>query len=112
MSHSEYEQLAAGYVLGTLEPDDEHAFQQHLSGCSVCEANVRELEAVVGELAYAAPPGDPPDTLGAGVGREIPPEATPRPSTPAAAPGPPAGSGVRRLRLLPALAAAAAILLV
>ena len=32
MSHSEYEELAAGYVLGALEPDDEHLFQQHLSG--------------------------------------------------------------------------------
>jgi anti-sigma-K factor RskA len=112
MSHSEYEELAAGYVLGALEPDDEHAFQQHLSGCSVCEANVRELEAVVGELAYAAPPVDPPDTLWAGIRREIRPEAARRTSIPAAAPGPPAGSGVRRLRLLPALAAAAAILLV
>jgi anti-sigma-K factor RskA len=112
MSHSEYEELAAGYVLGALEPDDEHAFQQHLSGCSVCEANVRELEAVVGELAYAAPPVDPPDTLWAGIRREIRPEAARRTSIPAAAPGPPSGAGVRRLRLLPALAAAAAILLV
>jgi len=84
MSHSEYEELAAGYV----------------------------LEAVVGELAYAAPPVDPPDTLWAGIRREIRPEAARRTSIPAAAPGPPAGAGVRRLRLLPALAAAAAILLV
>ena len=60
MSHSEYEELAAGYVLGALEPDDEHVFQQHLGGCPVCEANVRELEAVVGELAYAAPPRSGP----------------------------------------------------
>ena len=112
MSHSEYEELAAGYVLGALEPDDEHLFQQHLSGCSVCEANVRELEAVVGGLAYAAPPVDPPDTLWAGIRREIRPEAARRTSIPAAAPGPPSGAGLRRPRLLPALAAAAAILLV
>ena len=26
MNHAELEQLAAGYVLGALEPDDEHAF--------------------------------------------------------------------------------------
>jgi anti-sigma-K factor RskA len=110
MSHSEYEELAAGYVLGALEPDDEHVFQQHLGGCPVCEANVRELEAVVGELAYAVPPVDPPDTLWAGIRREIRPEAARRPAIPGAAPGPPAGA--RRLRLLPALAAAAAILLV
>jgi anti-sigma-K factor RskA len=109
MSHSEFEELAAGYVLGALEPDDEHAFQQHLGGCPVCEANVRELEAVVGELAHAVPPVDPPDTLWAGIRREVRPEAARRTAIPAA-PGPPAGA--RRLRLLPALAAAAAILLV
>jgi anti-sigma-K factor RskA len=109
MSHSEYEELAAGYVLGALEPDDEHVFQQHLGGCPVCEANVRELEAVVGELAYAVPPVDPPDTLWAGIRREIGPEAVRRPAVPEP-PGPPAGP--RRLRVLPALAAAAAILLV
>ena len=112
MSHSEYEELAAGYVLGALEPDDEHVFQQHLGGCPVCEANVRELEAVVGELAYTVPPLDPPDTLWAGIRREIGPEAARRPAIPGAAPGPPAGAGARRLRLLPALASAAAILLV
>jgi anti-sigma-K factor RskA len=112
MSHSQYEELAAGYVLGALEPDDEHVFQQHLGGCPVCEANVRELEAVVGELAYTVPPLDPPDTLWAGIRREIGPEAASRPAIPGAAPGPPVGAGARRLRVLPALAAAAAILLV
>jgi hypothetical protein len=111
MSHSEYEELAAGYVLGALEPDDEHVFQQHLDGCPVCEANVRELEAVVGELAYTVPPLDPPDTLWAGIRREIRPQAARRPAIPGA-PEPSAGAGARRLRVLPALAAAAAILLV
>jgi anti-sigma-K factor RskA len=110
MSHAEYEELAAGYVLGALEPDDEHVFQQHLSGCPVCEATVRELEAVVGELAYAVPPVDPPDTLWAGIRREIRPEAARRGALPAVAPG--TGTGGRGLRLLPGLAAAAAILLV
>jgi anti-sigma-K factor RskA len=107
MSHSEFEELAAGYVLGALEPDDEHDFRRHLGGCATCEANVRELEAVVGELAYAAPPVDPPDTLWAGIRREIEPEAARRAATPAAAPRRRASR-----RLLPGLAAAAAILLV
>jgi anti-sigma-K factor RskA len=107
MSHSEFEELAAGYVLGALEPDDEHDFRRHLDGCATCEANVRELEAVVGELAYAAPPVDPPDTLWAGIRREIEPEAAPRGATPGAAPRRRASR-----RLLPGLAAAAAILLV
>jgi anti-sigma-K factor RskA len=107
MSHSEFEELAAGYVLGALEPDDEHDFRRHLDGCATCEANVRELEAVVGELAYAAPPVDPPDTLWAGIRREIEPEAPRRDATPGAAPRRRASR-----RLLPGLAAAAAILLV
>jgi anti-sigma-K factor RskA len=79
MNHSEYEQLAAGYVLGALEPDDEHVFQRHLGGCSECEANVRDLEEVVGTLAYAAPPVDPPETLWASIQREVRREARPEP---------------------------------
>jgi len=98
-------------VLGALEPDDEHVFQQHLGGCPVCEANVRELEAVAGELAYAAPPFDPPDTLWAGIRRQVRPEAARRPAIPPV-PASGVGTGGRRLRLLPALATAAAILLV
>jgi anti-sigma-K factor RskA len=109
MSHGELEELAAGYVLGALEPDDEHVFRRHLDGCAVCEANVRELETVVGELAYAAPPADPPDTLWAGIRREVAPEAVRRPRVPAAAPGRAARAGRRGPRLLPGLAAAAAI---
>ena len=131
MSHSELEELAAGYVLGALEPDDEHAFQRHLEGCPTCQATVRELEAVVGELAYSAPPADPPDTVWAGIRRQIKPEAARRgavggPAGTAAGQGGPGRSGPetapggrpgtagagRRLRLLPGLAAAAAILLV
>jgi anti-sigma-K factor RskA len=107
MSHNEFEELAAGYVLGALEPDDEQYFRQHLGGCATCEANVRELEAVVGELAYAAPPVNPPETLWAGIRREIEPQAARRVATPGVAPRRRAGR-----RLLPGLAAAAAILIV
>jgi anti-sigma-K factor RskA len=113
MTHGEYEELAAGYVLGALEPDDEHLFQRHLDGCPVCKANVRELEAVAGELAYAVPTVEPPDTVWAGIRREIRPETARRPAVPRpATPGTGAGRRRRGLRLLPGLAAAAAILLV
>jgi anti-sigma-K factor RskA len=104
MNHSEYEELAAGYVLGALEPDDEHVFQRHLDGCPICEANVRELEAVVGRLAYSAPAVEPPGTVWAGIRREIRSDAV-RPSPISRARG---GS----TRLLAGLAAAAAILAV
>jgi anti-sigma-K factor RskA len=102
MNHSEYEQLAAGYVLGALEPDDEHVFQRHLGGCPECEANVRDLEEVVGTLAYTAPPVDPPETLWASIQREIRPEQR-------RVPPPPARSRRRVSPLVARLAAAAAI---
>jgi hypothetical protein len=78
MSHAEYEQLAAGYVLGALEPDDEHLFRRHLDGCVICEASVRDLEEVAGALAYAAPPVEPPATLRASIRRQVGETARPR----------------------------------
>jgi anti-sigma-K factor RskA len=110
MNHSEYEQLAAGYVLGALEPDDEHVFQRHLGGCSECEANVRDLEEVVGTLAYAAPPVDPPETLWASIQREIRPEQ--RRVQPQPQPQPRTVRPRRWAPLVARLAAAAAIVAV
>jgi len=90
MTHTDFEQLAAGYVLGALEPDDENAFQRHLEGCTVCEASVRELEAVVGKLAYSATPVEPPPSLRAAIQREVAAAARPRGVR---ATGPAAGAG-------------------
>jgi anti-sigma-K factor RskA len=113
VNHSDFEQLAAGYVLGALEPADEHAFQRHLDGCAQCEASVRELEEVVGELAYAAPPVDPPATLWASIRREVRPERRRPQPRPAGAEAWPSGVQRRPRRavrpLLARLAAAAAI---
>ena len=93
MNHSDYEQLAAGYVLGALEPDDEHVFQQHLGGCPQCEASVRELEEVVGELVRLAPdearpvakptPPRSPEPRPAVAAVTTPAGPRPRPSAPA-----------------------------
>ena len=71
MSHIEFEQLTAGFVLGALEPDDEHAFTDHLAGCPTCQAGVRELELVVGELPQAVPVAHPPRSLRLGLRRRI-----------------------------------------
>ncbi len=71
LSHAEYEQLAAGYVLGALEPDDEHAFSRHLSGCATCQATVRALEGAAASLAAAVPPVEPPATLRASIRRKV-----------------------------------------
>jgi anti-sigma-K factor RskA len=120
VNHSEFEQLAAGYVLGALEPDDEHLFQRHLGGCAICEASVHELEDVVGKLAYSVPPVQPPETLWASIRREISsapaPAQTPAP-VPAEAEVPPSLAPRREARrrgspLLARLAVAAAIVAV
>jgi anti-sigma-K factor RskA len=71
MSHADLEQLAAGYVLGALEPDDEQAFSRHLNDCQLCQAEVGELESVVGELAYAVPQVEPPKALRNAIRREV-----------------------------------------
>ena len=71
MSHAELEQLAAGYVLGSLEPDDEHEFIAHLDTCLLCRSQVAGLEGVVGELAFAAPRVAPPRGLRASLRRQI-----------------------------------------
>ena len=44
MSHSEYEELAAGYVLGALEPDDEHRTS---SRCWIAAATRTAISGVV-----------------------------------------------------------------
>jgi anti-sigma-K factor RskA len=63
LSHSDYEQLAAGFALGALEPDDEQEFQRHLEGCPSCRVSVREHDELVASLALAAPRVIPPSAL-------------------------------------------------
>jgi len=53
--HDEFEELAVGWALHALEPDDEELFSTHVVGCSRCGRLVDETTATVGELAYAAP---------------------------------------------------------
>jgi anti-sigma-K factor RskA len=71
MSHADLEQLAAGWVLGALEPDDEDEFRRHLDACLLCHAEVAELEAVVAELGFAVPKVTPPRGLRAALRRRI-----------------------------------------
>lgn len=71
MSHAELEQLAAGYVMGALEPDDEHVFAEHLTGCPVCQTAVGQLEGVVGQLARSVPQTEPPRAVRTALRRKV-----------------------------------------
>jgi anti-sigma-K factor RskA len=63
LDHDELNGRAAGYVLGTLDPAEYAEFRAHVSECADCASAVSSLLPVVGALAYAAPPADPPEAL-------------------------------------------------
>ena len=54
-THEELKANAAGYVLGSLDPEEGRAFEAHLAGCVECSAEVASLRPVVGALATAVP---------------------------------------------------------
>src|SRR5919198_96916 len=57
----ELEGQAALYALGALDAEEARAFESHLAeGCAACEAELREFQGVVADLAYAAPAAEPP----------------------------------------------------
>lgn len=65
MSHTTVDEEAAGraalYALGALEGDEAREFEEHLAaGCAACAAELREFEAVAGDLGLAAPEAEPP----------------------------------------------------
>lgn len=48
--HEQWDELAAGYALHGLAPDEEVAFVDHLETCSVCAASLKEHELVAAQL--------------------------------------------------------------
>lgn len=54
-THEELKANAAGYVLGSLDPEERRAFEAHVAGCAECAAEVASLRPVVGALATAVP---------------------------------------------------------
>ncbi|MBV9924678.1 MAG: cupin domain-containing protein [Acidobacteria bacterium] len=59
------EEAAAGqaalYALGALDSEEAREFEEHLAaGCLSCAAELREYEAVAGQLGLAAPEAEPP----------------------------------------------------
>ena len=95
--HDRIEELLAGYVLRSLSGEDareaDRLLSEHVPSCVPCRATLRDLQALMGELALAADPIAPPEMLLPRVHREM---------------GPPA----RRRRPLVAAAAAASIVAV
>ena len=61
--HDQRREQAALYVLGTLPPAERATFEEHLSTCAECGADVRALAPVATALAQAVPQAVPPPQL-------------------------------------------------
>ena len=87
MTCDEARDLAAGFVLGALDPAEMAAVRDHLSTCVEPHPEFDELGGVVPYLADALEPVEPPATLGARVLAAVAADAAQGGST-AAAPAP------------------------
>ena len=63
MTSHEWQEQAAPYALGILSSEERRAFEEHLSGCAACRADVQAYAEVVAALAHAAPTAEPPPAL-------------------------------------------------
>ena len=65
--HGKYEQLAAGFALSALEPEEELAFRGHLTTCERCADALLEHSTTLGHLAFAATSDEPPASVLEGI---------------------------------------------
>ena len=61
--HEAFDELAVGWALHALEPEDEELFAAHLPTCPRCRQTVGETADVMGALAGDLPPVAPPERL-------------------------------------------------
>src|SRR5579871_3204927 len=106
--HQRYDELAAGYALHALEPDEESQLAAHAAGCARCQAALAEYAATTAALTELAPAVRPRPDLGRDIlaaARRTPQEASTasparppaavRPADPAAPLAPDRGHGAR-----------------
>lgn len=94
--HLPFEELAVGHALSALEPEESERFAAHLRACARCERAVTEHTETLAQLAYAAPPVEPPPSLLEGIRAGVR-EGGRRETAPAAA-APPTDLAERRNR--------------
>lgn len=92
--HARFDELAAGYALGALEPEDEGRFRSHASQCDRCRQALTEYAAVTAALAETAPHVGPDPRLRARIlaaaasSPQQPDESAPQPAGRGASTGP------------------------
>jgi hypothetical protein len=61
--HAPFDELAVGWTLHALEPEDESLFVAHLAGCERCAVTVAETRDVMSEMATDLPQAEPSEGL-------------------------------------------------
>jgi hypothetical protein len=61
--HESYDELAVGWALHALEPEDEAVFGLHLPDCARCARTVAETSEVMAAMAADLPPAEPSGAL-------------------------------------------------
>jgi hypothetical protein len=61
--HGEWDALAVGWALSTLDPEDEAIFLPHLASCERCTDLVAETTRTVGDIGLVVPEEEPPPQL-------------------------------------------------
>ena len=61
--HEVFDELAVGWALHALEPEDEALFARHLPDCPRCARTVAETEEVMAAMATDLPPAEPSEDL-------------------------------------------------
>jgi hypothetical protein len=119
--HTPFDELAVGWALRALEPEDESLFAAHLPGCERCASTVAETTELMAAMATDLPQPEPSEGLRHRIRAAVEQtEQVPGPAAPAAVPdaGPirsapaPRGAvapGSRWRRSLPAGLVAAAV---
>jgi anti-sigma factor RsiW len=67
LTHEQALELAAGFVLGALDPEEEEAVREHLATCAASHVEFAELGSVVPVFAESVEPVEPPASLKARV---------------------------------------------
>jgi hypothetical protein len=89
--HAPFDELAVGWALHALEPEDESFFVAHLAGCDRCATTVAETTDVMAAMATDLPQSEPSEGLRNRIRAAV--EQTEQlPGPPAAEPVPPAES--------------------
>jgi hypothetical protein len=96
--HARFDELAVGWALHALEPEDESRFLAHLAGCDRCATTVAETHDVMAAMATDLPQPGPSEGLlerirvAVGETEQLPEPSDEAPataaSTPAGVPGP------------------------